>query len=196
MNIKMKINLMPIKAYNGYLNWREKMDLSSKKLILALLYAPGLKGEKEPIEGITKVQKLIFLLTNKEFTDEIFYSISNELHYKPDNFGPFSDKLSDQIENLVDMQLVKKVRGKYPDLADEFNYYYSGEKIPDKFELTKYGEVLAKNIFEHLKEEEKKKISTIKKEFNSISLDALLSYVYNKSDKKEKKWFIKLDRDS
>ena len=34
-------------------------NLSSKKLILALLYASGKKGFKEPIVGITKFEKMI-----------------------------------------------------------------------------------------------------------------------------------------
>lgn len=149
-------------------------NISSRKLILALLYVPGKSKDKEPVEGITRMEKMIFLLTSDHFRD-----IFSELNYKPDNFGPFSDKLADQIENLVDLKLISRSKGKNPELADEFNYYYTETKIPDKFELTMYGEALAKEIFAQLTDEERNKIIHVKEKFNTIPLDALLSFLYN-----------------
>ncbi len=150
------------------------LNISSRKLILALLYAEGKAGEKEPIEGITRMEKLVFLLTNEDFK-EVF----GELNYKADNYGPFSDRLVDQLENLVDLKLIEKSKGRNLELADEFNYNFTDVKIPDKFSLTFYGEALAKKIFTDLTDEERKKFIDIKEKFNSIPLDALLSYIYN-----------------
>ena len=152
--------------------------LSSKKLILAFLYASGKTGEKEPVTGITRLEKMIFLLTKKEF-DSIF----NELDYRPDRFGPYSDKLADQIENLCDLKLIKKTVVNNQDAADELNYY--GDIVhPYKFELTKYGEVIAKNVYQNLSPQERIRLTEIKKKFNSKSLHTLLSFVYNTVDEK------------
>lgn len=150
-----------------------QLIISPRKLILALIYAPSKHGESESIEGITRMEKMMFLLTSEHFN-----TVFKELNYKGDNFGPFSDRLVDQIENLVDLKLIERTKSSSPDLADEF-VYFSDAKIPDKFQLTKYGEVIAKKFFDELSDDDKKRIIGIKKRFNSIPLDSLLYFVYN-----------------
>ncbi len=158
------------------------MNLSERKLILALLYADGKNGPKEEIEGITRFEKLIFLLTNSYYIE-----LLENLNYKADNFGPYSDRLVDNIENLKDLKLIEIKTGKNKELADEFKNYNSRyQNMPDIFKLSIYGGVLAKKIFSELSEEDKKRIVDVKKKFNSIPLDSLLGYVYNNVD--ENRW--------
>ena len=121
------------------------------------------------------MEKLMFLLTSEHFND-IFMGLG----YKADNFGPYSDKLADQLENLVDLKLIERKNGDSNDIADELidnNYYY--QKNITKYKLNKYGEVVAKKIFNELTDQDKKNIIGIKNKFNSIPLDSLLGFVYN-----------------
>jgi uncharacterized protein YwgA len=106
----------------------------------------------------------------------------NKFEYESNKFGPYSFKLADQIENLCDLKLVKKTKDEKHSSADELNYY--GEiTAPFRYELTKYGKLIAKDVFEKLDENEQQELNLLKKKFNSKSLHALLSYVYNRIDK-------------
>jgi len=121
------------------------------------------------------MEKMIFIITN-----DYFKNIFEELKYRADNFGPYSDKLNDQIENLIDLKLIEKKKGEHAELADEFNASYNYRmSIPDKYSLTIFGEALAKDIFGKLNEESKNQIVITKNKFNSMPLDGLLSFVYN-----------------
>jgi len=152
--------------------------MTPRKVVLALLYAPGKTGAMEPISGITRFEKMLFLLTSNKFRD-----VFNDLDYAADNFGPYSGTLVDLLENLSDLDLIEKEKGKIIDVADEANSY-DGRTIPDVYRLTDYGSALAESIFNSLSGEERREITQMKSDLNSMSLDALLGYVYNTVDAK------------
>jgi uncharacterized protein YwgA len=64
-----------------------------KLLPLAILYAQ----EQSAVEGITRFQKLVFLAQKERDSLDI-----DEYEFKPDDFGPFSKELYDDIDELVD----------------------------------------------------------------------------------------------
>lgn len=153
---------------------------SKKDFLLAFLYAPGGGGqERQPIQGITRFEKLVFLALR----DVRFQSLDAQFGYKPDNFGPFSDVLQDDLEALADLGLVQKTRRDTHEMAaDELLYVEGGEvlarPVPVVFSLTEVGARIARHIWEALEPAEREAIARVKGEFNQVSLNALLSHVY------------------
>lgn len=72
----------------------EKLDLP---LIIAVFGAHS--GKK--IQGRTRIQKIICLL---QFKDKVPFSYNFKSYY----YGPYSDDLSEDINNLVGMKLIKE----------------------------------------------------------------------------------------
>ena len=69
---------------------------SALDILIVLLYSKGRFGVlNEPIEGITRLDKIMFLLSG----DERFKSIINQGYtFEADNFGPFAPELFDDLE--------------------------------------------------------------------------------------------------
>ena len=91
-------------------------------LILVLLYARGVSGKEcEPIEGITRLQKFVFLLNQGRVPGELV-KIAKEYGYQPYKMGPYSDELRDDLETLISLGLIKTEKLTYwipDDLDDE-----------------------------------------------------------------------------
>jgi DNA-binding PadR family transcriptional regulator len=129
-------------------------------LPVALLYVDRQKS----IEGITRFQKLIFLL-DEETDLDVGYD------FRPDNYGPFSPELYNVIETLEDRDLVNR----------EVKHTRGGnEKFV--YSLTESGRKVAKRVLE--REDDVKEVfdaaQEVKQKHNDQSLERLLRYVYNK----------------
>lgn len=62
-------------------------------LLLVLLYAPGRTGRLgEPIDGITRLQKLMFLLQNEKSLPRLLTD-AKQYMYSPYKMGPYSADL-------------------------------------------------------------------------------------------------------
>ena len=153
---------------------------SRKDFLLAFLYAPGAGGEEQqPIQGITRFEKLVFLVLR----DGRFPDLSSAFGFKPDSFGPFSDVLQDELEALTDIGLIKKTPVNAAEMpADELNDAESGEflarPVPSVFGLTDLGARIARGIWDVMGAAEREDITHVKMEFNRIPLNRLLSHVY------------------
>lgn len=175
------------KAADRSMNRLTKMLENRTDLILALLYAPGKGGEGEPIDGITRMEKLVFLARNYDHLRQWVEAFD----FEPDNFGPFSDELQDEIEKLrtvglIETEVVGGEKG-----ADE--YVAESYSRPTRFSLTPMGRKIAAKLLED-DADASHALEEIKKRFNSVSLDALLSYVYNNSDEEWLKRSIVKDK--
>jgi len=124
----------------------------------------------EPIVGITRLEKLLFLIRK-----EVLKGTPLEGDYyvfEPYKYGPFSASIFDDIQLMEDMGYMYKEElddgqikyGITPKGIEKVNSILS--RTPDK-------------LREYL-EEIQNKIATIKKDKNSIPLRKLLSYVYQK----------------
>ena len=153
---------------------------SSKDFLLAFLYAPGSGGEvRQSIRGITRFEKLVFLALR----DKHFAHLIKGFGYKPDSYGPFSDRLQDDLEGLSDIGLVQKKPLDVPEMpADELHDAEGGEflsrPVPLVFKLTDLGVSIAGRIWDTLEPVEREAIACVKSEFNRLPLDRLLSHVY------------------
>ena len=134
--------------------------MNTKLLPLAFLEC----NDEEPIEGITRFMKLVFL-AQKEKVGEDFY------RYKPGQYGPYSKSLYDDIDKLESEGFIRR-RDKR-----------TGDDKNDKqtYELTEKGErtlnrarELPGNDFPEAIEG----LETVKSQYNEMDLWELLEYVY------------------
>ncbi|MGD2249837.1 MAG: DUF4065 domain-containing protein [Candidatus Methanofastidiosia archaeon] len=162
-------------------------DLSD--LLLLLLYVPGASGEVgEPIIGITRLQKTLFLLVKET---EIGKKFADELSFQAYKYGPFSSKLYDSINFLREMELIDTKHQKYDALTqkiEEMEYEEDYESVKEEsepetievFELKNVGKAMAEDIFENLDENQKNELEDIKKVVNSLPYLELIRFVYKK----------------
>jgi len=126
------------------------------RLIKLLLYTA--KEENTEVTA-TKLQKIFFLLEKEK-------GINLGLDFKPWFFGPYSSKLQDYINRLIELEEVdveekEEVRDPISEaiIGYKRNYVLKGEVKP---------------------EEEEKEIEMFFKEWVRKSRDEILNYVYNK----------------
>lgn len=164
-------------------------------VLLLLLYAKGASNKlNEPIKGITRLEKLIYLLDQEGG----FHKYVSDYQFEPYDFGPFSNELWDDIETLKDESLVEtqRVSSRYfvevsdgEKALEEENEFTENVTEPSKekeieiYSLSETGERVAEQLFNELTPEEQHVLENIKKEFNSISLFELIRYVYLKYPK-------------
>lgn len=158
-------------------------------LLLLLLYVPGESGRVgEPIRGITRLQKVLFLLVQES---EIGKKFAEKLSFQAYRYGPFSSELYDSIDFLKEMELIETTYQKYDALTqkvEESEYGEDYESVeeesePDRievFELGSVGKAMAEDIFEELDESQKNELENIKKVVNSLPYLELIRFVYKK----------------
>lgn len=162
-------------------------DLSD--LLLLLLYVPGATGKiGEPVRGITRLQKMLFLLVQET---EIGKKFDEKLSFQAYRYGPFSSELYDSIDFLKEMELVETKQQKYDALTqkiEEIEYEEDYEFVEEEsesdtievFELGNVGRAMAEDIFEELDENQKNELEDIKKVVNSLPYLELIRFVYKK----------------
>jgi len=118
------------------------------------------------IDGATKFQKLVFLAQQE--TD-----IGKPFEYRADKYGPFSPELHATLDELEERNLIKK----------EVRTNRSGNE-KHTYRLTDYGRRV---LMEVKKKDDSEKFEglledahSIKRKYNSKTLDRILNYVYSK----------------
>jgi len=151
------------------------MNLNKLEFLLLLLYIPGFtKKENESIKGITRLDKIIFLVQKK-----LELNIYNFIEY---DYGPWSSEIQSDIRLLGEGGLVKIVEDKLLISVEVIDRTDKDEIVNtiEIYSLTPGGEKIAKEIFDKLNNNEKKILLEIKYEFNKIPLTDLIKYVYEK----------------
>lgn len=162
---------------------------SGSDLILALLYAPG-KGnvECEPIRGITRLEKLMFLLHEGEDLKNI---LREPLRFVPWDVGPYSAEIYDLLEMLIDGGLVVADEEKIvsywevsdgrvieSDSTDDFMALADRPTTVKVYKLTEKGKKVGRALFESLPSSKRTSLVEIKVKFNQEPLKDLIRYVY------------------
>jgi hypothetical protein len=164
--------------------------LEKSDLILLLLYGKGAKGQfGEPVQGITRLMKLLFLLDKEAGIDDGF-------SFVPYKMGPFSSEVYPELEFLRNFPfpenpLVKgtengmtqdaEVSPEQVQYVDDIQF---DEAPPDNsevdvaFQLTDIGKKVAKELWDGLDEKGRAGIETIKGKYGNWPLRKLLKYVY------------------
>lgn len=160
---------------------------SGLDVLLALLYAPGASGKiAEPILGITRLQKLLFLL----WKEGGFFQHAPDLYnFKAYDFGPCMDDLYDDLEFAEDVGLItvtESPSGNEFEGADEdaflrdFGFQLVKKETRRDFALTDDGREAAKALVDALDAADQGRLAQIKRRFNSMPFFDLLRYVYRK----------------
>jgi hypothetical protein len=165
------------------------------ELLLALIFSDaGSKVKPTPIEGITRLEKLLFLLKMQE---GLLHNVPREADFNfiPFRMGPWTNEVYDEVDFLESLGLLDKDSTQKKNDADSahenelfdggmIDKYQKDTTISDDetevFRLTDKGRKKAKEIWERLPDKEKESLIRIKRQFNKMNLRQLLRYVYNK----------------
>ena len=139
---------------------------------------PSLEGR---LEGITRLEKLLFLLDKESGLGRV---LTEDPEFHAYNFGPFSSKIYQAVETLEAAQLIRdknKYSGSSEDTWETVNIV--GEDAPyssREFELTERGRRYFKALLEEIPEEVSHEVSIFKDRYASMPLRQLVRYVYTK----------------
>ena len=164
---------------------------SALDVLIVLLYSEGHEGNVgEPIEGITRLDKIMYLLSESpEFTK----IIEKGYRFQADNFGPFAPELFDDIEalkqeNVIAVASKRETKNKIETIDEEYveqevdrEDIASWKSYPvERYELTDYGMKIGSLLYKCLSENQKSELKRVKSIFGQMSLNALLHFVYSK----------------
>lgn len=137
-----------------------------KLLPLALMYA----NDGEPIEGRTRMQKMVFLMQKELEKRDHSGAVGLEYDFIPYDYGPFSKELYDDLDAMIEQEFVDDTEE--PLQSGKVKYIYEieadGEKLVDS-EAEKWNDVDA--IMQLAQE--------IKQEYNDVLLSELIEHVYS-----------------
>jgi len=131
----------------------------------------------KPIEGATRLQKLMFLASQKIKQLEGFPK------FEPGPYGPFSSEIEEALKEL-----------KKEGLVEETTRLGGLKEHARVFSLTENGKKVAKTILEKvLKQNSKvlKELEDLKKDWNNVPLLLFLMHVYNLYPEYAKRSIIK-----
>jgi len=164
---------------------------NSLDLLLVLLFAPSHNRKGcEPIEGITRLQKLIFLLNQGKGPNSLV-EIAKEYDYKADKMGPYTHSLREDLDALISLGLVGTERLRYlisddkddPDYdVDDPDYKQKVKRKrveSQKFFLTKNGKEAGAELWGNLSSKDRDALKDFKAFFCSLTLRQLLIFVYD-----------------
>jgi uncharacterized protein len=164
-------------------------DYTRGQMLMMLLAAPGMRGrEGEPIQGTTRLQKLLFLI---EHEAKLKPTKGSDFDFTAWKFGPVSKELYDDLEKLENLGLLESEPVSQPSTTELDEYGLSFDDLMgeeetqsrDSFEEKKYR--LSEKGLEWVREHELHteafdKIRKIKEKYGALSLQDLLHYVYTK----------------
>lgn len=164
----------------------------SLDLLLVLLFAPSSnEDEGKPIEGITRLQKLIFLLNQGRGPSSLVEIAREEYTYKPYKMGPYTGSLREDLDFLTSLGLIGTERLRYMISDDQDDSEYDVDD-PDykqerkyrriesqKFFLTEKGKEAGGELWGNLSSRDQKALKEFKEFYCSLSLRQLLIFVYD-----------------
>ncbi len=169
----------------------EPLNPNETDRLLLLLHAPGGKGnEMEPVEGITRLQKLVFLLEQDDPAKLV--ADAERFGFHPYKMGPYSEDLRRTVEDLVSGGIIETKRLTYliPDDTDLAGERYdpgddSGRPVR-RVESLRYslsgdiGRKVGNGLWERLTVKQQTDLSDFKRFFNALTLRQLLVYTYER----------------
>ena len=155
---------------------------SATDLLIVVRYAPGRNGKpNEPVDGITRIQKLMFLLQQgvgpKTLVDEAL-----AYGYKPYKMGPYAPDLQRDISDLQSAGIIQTERLDYL-LPDDGDVPTSEERRvqSSRFRLSSdFGMQVGADLWHSLSSKDRDSITQFKQFFNSLTLRQLLIFTYER----------------
>ncbi len=167
---------------------------NSKDLLMVLLAAKGKKKQDwEPIIGRTRLMKMVFLFEKeirKKFDKEII-SEKDLPKFDPYDYGPFSAKVYEDLEFLVNMGFIDVASSgtgeMLPDEMEEYAYWQTISNDEDRvfveqFLLNKLGQKYVSRKI-NLSPQQWSILAEFKNRCTVASLSSLLKYIYSRYPK-------------
>jgi len=155
-------------------------DFMAPDLILLLLRAGETSTSSGHINGITRLEKLLFLATKEQGIDKL---VVDPFVFRPYHYGPYSKEVYEAVELLEEAGLVQEERflgENQLDEAEELALDVSEELgVERRFRLTPAGEKVA-DLLASRTPEAFESLSSVKKTYGNLSLKRLIRYVYSR----------------
>lgn len=166
-------------------------DFLAPDLVLLLLRAGEPSTSSGFINGITRLEKLLFLASKEQEIDKL---VEDPFVFRPYHYGPYSKEVYEAVELLEEAGLVQEERflgENQLDEAEELALDVSEELgVERRFRLTPAGEKVA-DLLASRTPEAFQRLSTVKKAYGNLSLKRLIRYVYSKYPEFAEKSVIK-----
>ncbi|OIB58044.1 type II toxin-antitoxin system antitoxin SocA domain-containing protein [Natrialba sp. SSL1] len=130
----------------------------------------------DSVEGVTRLQKLFFLIQEETEFSDIHEKATFE--FEAYDYGPFSEEIYNAIEFLLAVDAIEMVSpdSEVDEIRDnEDQSQYSGKQ----FVMTEKGHKITKKLEEAMDDSVESEIDEIIEEYSNLELDELLEYVYN-----------------
>jgi hypothetical protein len=165
--------------------------------VILILGAPGgLQGSQGRIEGITRLEKLVFLLEQETDTGKL---LSEDPAFRPHHFGPFSAKVYEAIDTLVLAGLVEDSSSpsQTPDDSWESEVVVGLEPADPyatrNVALTATGHRYYEALLKEIPAATETELTDFKNRFGGVPLRQLVRYVYQKYPKMTERSVIRDD---
>ena len=168
---------------------------SALDILITLLFAKGSEEHfGEPIEGITRLDKILYLLSESSEFKQI---VNKGYTFEADRFGPFAPEIFDDMAALKQEGIIRVVSAREPrnkietvdeetveqvldeDKAKEKNVTWKTYPV-ERYELTERGLQIGSLLYNGLAENQRMKLEEMKEDFGKMNLKSLLHYVYSK----------------
>lgn len=156
-------------------------------VIVLLLGAPSkVPALRDRMEGVTRLEKLIFLL---EQETPIGDQLTEKPEFEPHNFGPFSAKVYQAVDVLVAAEFLQDTAELSPSTEDSWETEelvgtaraeQADPYATRNFSLTERGRTYYKALIQELPESTETTLSDFKARFGALPLRQLIRYVYKK----------------
>lgn len=174
----------------------EGFQLDREDIVLLLVEANERLFGRSAFSGITRLEKLIFLLQKE--TD--FRKVGELYEFKPHNFGPFSKEVYEAVDFLESCDLIETRERTYASyyankeesqLLEELNEGESLESVVGDdaavvekvFSLTAAGRTVAirlRQLIEGLSRNSTQQIDSLVVRYGNLPLSQLIRYVYRR----------------
>jgi hypothetical protein len=168
--------------------------LDSNDLVLLILGAPASSAElQDRCNGITRLEKLAFLLEHQTDFAEKVQTPAEALDFRAYHYGPYSQAVYDAVGLLAGIGLVTDRRvnvssrlesGEELESMDWGDLGASGSTdrpyVERQIELTEKGKLVVGLLRERVGEEALRQITEVKDRFGTMPLRGLLRYVYDR----------------
>lgn len=156
-----------------------EVQLDPEDVIILLLEANERILGKKTLRGITRLEKLVFLLSQ----ETTFTGIASLFVFRPYLFGPHSEEVASAISFLEGMGLVDVSTNSFTlqtQTDEEFLSSVEEEKREYIYKLTDQGRRVAAYWRNALPESDKIAIDKIVRRYGTMALTQLIRYVYSR----------------
>jgi uncharacterized protein len=158
--------------------------LETDDAIVLVLGAPGGKDRPGYLEGVTRLEKLIFLL-ERETPVRDWMTESGD--FRSWRFGPFSSKVYEAADTLAAAGLIRDSANKATSAEDRWeslNALMDAQELDPyttrTFELTERGQQYYRALLKELPPEAPQVLAKFKSKFARLPLRQLVRYVYQR----------------